>query len=307
LFFAYTFQPDFCAALTFWPVWIWAIAGIVLCLAAIGVNKKIRLPVVLMLILFVGLLGDEALGLLRSCIYFSRDCTSSSGSGDCLRIISLNCAGGNLSAAEELVQYAPDIVLLQESPPLNDLSALIRELFADEGEFVLEGDTAVLAHGRVTKTEVGHEHRLFMTGAKVCLPSGLEVEAISVHLPPPATATNLFSPDCWREHREDRKQRLKRIAAIGKYLVRIPESVPIVVGGDFNAKPWVAATKILSQRLYDTFEKGGFGWPGTGPSHLPLWRVDQIWTSRHFKTIKVHSENCRNSDHRMVICDLCRL
>ncbi len=97
------------------------------------------------------------------------------------------------------------------------------------------------------------------------------------------------------------------LAAIDEHLIRIPQSVPVVVGGDFNAKPWAGATKILSRRLYDTFRKGGFGWPGTGPSHLPLWRVDQIWASRHFKTISVHSENCEHSDHRIVICDLCKL
>lgn len=307
LSFAYARQPDFCAALTFWPVWIWAIVGIALCLAAVGVNKNTRLSVTLMWILVVGIVADEASGLLRSCIYFGRGCRSSCESGICLRVASLNCAGGNLRAAEELLQYAPDIVLLQESPPLKDLSTLVKEFFADEGGFVLEGDTAVLARGRVRKTEVSHEHRFLMTGARVVMPSGLEVEAVSVHLPPPATATNLLSPDCWREHRRDRQQRLEKIAAIDKYLIPIPTSVPVVVAGDFNAKPWVGADRILSRRLYDTFDEGGFGWPGTGPSHLPLWRVDQIWSSRHFKTVRVHSKNCKNSDHRIVICDLCRL
>lgn len=307
LFPAYSFQPDFFAALTFWPAWIWALPGIALCLAAVGASKRTRLCVTFVWIFFLVLVAEEAVGLLRSCVYPGKDGRTSCREGICFRVVSLNCEGGNYDAAEGLLQYAPDVVLLQESPPIEGLRILAKRLFANEGEFVLDGDTAVLARGRVIKTEVSHEHRLLMTGARVVLPSGLQVEAISVHLPPPATAINLLSPDCWREHREDRQQRLERIAAIDKHLLTISQDVPIVIGGDFNAKPWAGATRILSRRLYDTFTKGGFGWPGTGPAHFPLWRVDQIWVSRDFKTISVRSKDCANSDHRVVICDLCRL
>ena len=307
LFFAYILQPDFCAAVTFWPIWIWAIPGMALSLAAIGVNKMAGLAVTFVWLLLVGFIAEEPLGLLRSCIYFERDCNSACTGGNCLRVISLNCAGGNLNAAEELYQYIPDIVLIQESPPLKDLKIFVEKLFTDGGEFVMEGDTAILARGRVTKTEVSNEHRLFMTGARVFLFSGLEIETFSVHLPPPVSGTNLFSSDCWQEHRDDRRMRLQKIAAIREHLGLINDSVPLVVGGDFNASPWTQAAKILSPRLYDSFGQGGIGWPGTAPAHLPLWRVDQIWTSRHFKTVKVWSENCKHSDHRIVICDLCRL
>lgn len=307
LFFAYILQPDFCAAVTFWPIWIWAIPGMALSFAAIGVNKMAGLAVTFVWVLLVGFMAEEPLRLLRSCIYFERDCKSACTGGNCLRVISLNCAGGNLNAAEELFQYTPDIVLIQESPPPKDLKILVEKLFANEGEFVLEDDTAILGRGRITKSEVGSENRLFMVGGHIRLVSGVEIEAVSVHLSPPTACMNLLSPDCWREHRDDRRMRLQKIAAIREHLNLIDDSVPLVIGGDFNASPWTGAAKIFMPRLYDSFGQGGIGWPGTAPAHLPLWRVDQIWTSRHFKTVKVWSENCKHSDHRIVICDLCRL
>ncbi len=300
--FVYVIEPDFCAAVTFWPVYIWAILGIFLSLAAIGVDKKWRLIAAIFWIILVCFIAEEPLSILRTCIFSGK--SKGIDKRNYLRITSLNCAGGNPDAAEELFQYAPDIVLLQESPASKDLEILVKKLFPDGGEFVFEGDTAILARGHVIKSAVNRENRLFMTEATVSLPSGLAIETLSVHLTPPATGIDLFSLDCWREHIEDRKHRIKQITVINEQLEPIADDVSIIVGGDFNANPWRGATKILSSRLYDTFKKGGTGWPGTGPSHFPLWRVDQIWTSRQFKTVNVHSEHCKNSDHRIVICDL---
>jgi vancomycin resistance protein VanJ len=307
LFLSYTTEPDFCAALTFWPVWIWAIAGIILSLIALGVNKEFRLAVASVWILLVIFEAEEPLALLRSCLYSSRDCKSYCPKGNCLRIISLNCAGANPDAAEELIRYAPDIVLLQESPQKKYLETLAQKLFADKGEFVLEGDTAILARGRITNANVSQENQLPMTAARVTTPSGIEVETVSVHLAPPATAVNLLSPACWREHFEDRQQRLKEIISIEKHLETITPNVPLIVGGDFNAVLWRRANRVLSSKLNDTFQQSGIGWPGTGPAHFPLWRIDQIWVSKHFAPIKVWSEPSKNSDHRIVICDLCAL
>jgi endonuclease/exonuclease/phosphatase (EEP) superfamily protein YafD len=306
-FLTYIIEPDFCAALTFWPVWIWAIPGIILSLKASGVNKKLRLAVTSVWILLVIFEAEEPLALLRSCLYFNRDCKNSCSSGNCLRIISLNCALANPNAVEEIVQYSPDIVLIQESPSAKDLETLTQKLFAGKGEFLLGCDTAILARGRVIKTDFCKEFPLFMTSARVYLLSGLEIETISVHLSPPAAAVNLLSRACWQEHCEDKHHRLKEITSIKKCLEPIGQNTPLVVGGDFNAKPWRGEIKVFSPRLHDSFRKAGLGWPGTGPAHFPLWRVDQIWISNHFKPIKVWGQRCKNSDHRMVICDLCAL
>ena len=255
-------------------------------------------------LLFLGFMSEESPALLRGCIYGERDYKSAFKDKNIIRIISFNCAGGNPDAVKSIYQYAPDIVLLQESPSIENLSVIAKELFADEGGFVKEGDTAILARGQIRKTEISKENRSIMVCARINLPSGLEIEAASVHLIPPASALNLFSPSCWREHREDRRLRLQQIVAIKEHLDTIEENVPLLVGGDFNANPWVGASKLLSLRLYDIFKMGGAGWPGTGPDYHPLWRVDQIWVGKQFRTIKVFCKNSKYSDHRIVICDL---
>ena len=301
----YTLEPDFCAALTFWPIWIWAIPGIVLSLISLRVLKKTGLIVTFAWILVVVFIAEEPLSFIRG--FIRKDCTKSCKKGTCLRIVSLNCAGGNIEAIEELLQYTPDIVLLQESPQANALKTVTHMIFGENSEFVLEGDNAILAKGQVIKAEISREKRLLMTAARVKMNSDLEIEVVSVHLLPPATGINLLSPACWKEHWEDRRQRIKQMSGIREYFDTVEGNVPLIIGGDFNASPWTGEEKLFSPRIFDTFEKGGIGWPGTGPSHFPLWRVDQIWASKHLKVIKVRSEKSENSDHRIVVCDLCVL
>jgi endonuclease/exonuclease/phosphatase (EEP) superfamily protein YafD len=304
LAFTYAIEPDFCAALTFWPIWIWAVPGAVLSLVSLRLFKKAGLVVTFAWVLIVVLIAEEPLSFIRG--FISRDCTKSCVKGTCIRIVSLNCAGGNIEAVKELSRYSPDIVLLQESPQADILKIVVQTIFGAGVEFVLEGDTTILAKGRVIKTDIRREKRLFMTAARVKLSTNLEIEAVSVHLLPPATGTNLLSPACWQEHWDDRRLRIKQIEGIREYLDMVEENVPLIVGGDFNASPWAGEETLFSPHIFDTFKKGGIGWPGTGPTHFPLWRVDQVWASKHFKVVKVRSEKCKNSDHRIVICDLCR-
>lgn len=305
LFLAYIIEPDFCAVITFWPAWIWGTLGIALALFSLSTNKKLPWAALSIWILFIIFEAEEPLAFLRSGLLFNRDCKNSCPAGNCLRVISLNCAGGNINAAEELLELSPDIVLLQESPQKKDLEILVQKLFAGKGELVIEGDTAILIRGRVIKTDTGKQGLSFMTAARAHLPSGPEIETISVHLTPPATAVNLLSPACWWEHYEDRQQRLKEIISLEKCLEPIDQNIPLLVGGDFNAVLWRGAIRVLSSRLNDVFKQSGRGWPGTAPFNLPLWRIDQIWVSKHLKPVKAWSEPSKNSDHRIVICDLC--
>ena len=39
-------------------------------------------------------------------------------------------------------------------------------------------------------------------------------------------------------------------------------------------------------------------------SDIPLLRIDQIWTSDHFRAVRVRARKTEHSDHRMVVCDL---
>ena len=58
---------------------------------------------------------EEPRSLCRS-VLFCKGWGTITKKENAIRVISLNCAGGNLKAAEEVIRYKPDIVLLQESP-----------------------------------------------------------------------------------------------------------------------------------------------------------------------------------------------
>ena len=102
----------------------------------------------------------------------------------------------------------------------------------------------------------------------------------------------------------DRRLRRDQIAQLLLSLDYIPESIPIILGGDFNVPAGDTSTKILKPRLRDTFSEMGIGWPHTAVNQIPLFRVDQIWISKQIKTCAVYARETENSDHRMVVCDL---
>lgn len=84
----------------------------------------------------------------------------------------------------------------------------------------------------------------------------------------------------------------------------VPPKVPFIAGGDFSVSAGDASLRVLAARLRDAFREAGIGWPGTAPSNLPPWRVDQIWMSNHFTPGAVFSGRTRHSDHHIVTCGL---
>lgn len=37
---------------------------------------------------------------------------------------------------------------------------------------------------------------------------------------------------------------------------------------------------------------------------FPILRIDQVWTSEHFRAVGARAKKAEHSDHRMVVCDL---
>jgi len=303
LFFCYLLRPDFCAAITFFPAWFWLVPGGSLVLLGRKVNRWVRAIAILAWLMFVGLFVQEASSLLRSCVFLTKSYETAKDAST-LRIVSLNCAGGSLDAAREVVQYQPDIVLLQEAPAKQQVEILAQQLFGDEGMVVQTADTAILSRGYVEQVDLPPTSRTFMTAAQVQLPSGLKMQVMSVHLLPPATRINLFSRSCWKEHSEDRKLRRERVDRIAEQVKSVPGIVPIILGGHRNVKKADGALRPLRPWLRDSFGEAGIGWGNTAPSHLPLWRIDQIWVSRHFRANAVFSRKTERSDHWIVVCDI---
>ncbi|MCH8274654.1 MAG: endonuclease/exonuclease/phosphatase family protein [Armatimonadetes bacterium] len=299
----YILRPDGFAAITINPVWVWLAPGLFLILLGWRMStKRIGLVVFLMWVLFIGLLGDEPRSLIRSGTWPDPEWRDARASGRALRVVSLNCAAGSAEAAAEVISYEPDIVLLQESPSRSEVERLGERLFGDEAAVVWGADPALIVRGEVLETYIPRES--FFVRARVRLKSGLEVEVISTRLTPPIMRQDLWSPECWRAHRENREIRREQMRLIAEQVDSVSEGVPIIAGGDFNAPAGDAVFRLLRPRLRDSFKEAGKGWGNTMINRIPFHRIDQVWISDAFRASAVVARKTEHSDHRMVVCDL---
>lgn len=300
--FCYIFKPDSCAALTFFPPWAWGLLGMALASFTALYKKHILIITITSWLIFIAIFAEEPKSLLRGC-FISNNNWHRIQNEKRVTIISLNCAGGNMNAVREILPYKPDIVLLQEVPiDIEDLESFSQELFKGDAAIAYEPDTAIIVRGELKQIPLQRPKNMFMTQAHIKLKSGYETEVICIRLQPPAIETNLLSTDCWINHRKDRISRRKQVAQIVEQINKIPNKLPIILGGDFNVPANDGCLKMLHFRLKDTFTKGGVGWGHTAINTVPLFRVDQIWASPHFKPVSVFSRKTKHSDHRMVIC-----
>ena len=222
----------------------------------------------------------------------------------CLAVITLNCNVGDRGAAEEAARLKPDIILFQESPGRAQLEALARKFFDDNGGVVHGVDASIVAHGKVVPAELSASLRSFFVQARVILPSGITVEVISTRLVPAVFRADLWSPSCWRAQAENRRTRRAQLRAIGRQIEAIPDGIPVILGGDFNAPQGDAVFRLLKPRLHDGFANAGRGWGDTITNDVPFLRIDQVWTSRELQMVRVVTRKTTHSDHRMVICDM---
>ncbi len=311
LCFFYMFRRDSWAAATFLPPWIWLLPGLLL--AVLGFrssNKRVFLAVVLLWGVFLCAFSEEPWSLLKSLVRsgVKHDIAflAERKSGGGVRVATLNCAGANIEAAAEIAPYSPDIVLLQESPNRAEVDALALQLFPGNAGVVWGRDTSILARGVVTQTPAVSQggHYFSETQARVRLANGTELEVISLRLQPPVVHVDLWSPDCWREHAADRRERRGQLIVIGEQIRTFPPGLPVIVGGDFNVPSGDAVFDTLRPGLTDSFAAAGKGWGNTALNDFAVSRVDQIWTNSLCHAFAVRAHKTLHSDHRMVIADL---
>lgn len=296
---AYVGRFDTCAAITVFPVWVWFGAGfgpVVLLLRRRG-NRWVMLAMLTWLV-FLLAFAEEPWSLLRLVT------PTPTSAGERLRVVSLNANIGNRDVLEDLARFRPDLVLLQESPSQAEVETIARRLFGDEGTFVYGVDASLIARGAVMPAELPIELRGYLVQARVRLPSGREVAVISTRLTPGVFRLDLWSPDCWREQAENRRNRREQIGRIVSQVQSVPDEIPIIVGGDFNAPQGDAVFRLFRPRLRDAFAVAGRGWGNTITNDFPFLRIDQIWVSEALEVRSVMARKTAHSDHRMVVCDL---
>jgi vancomycin resistance protein VanJ len=295
-------QPDVFAAVLVLPRWLWIFPGIFL--AALGwTRERKRFVIAAFSLWFL-----YAVFFVQEWRSFFRLGTESvqvaSANGKMVRVISLNCAGGNEKAAEEVADYHPDIVLFEETPLRPIIRQIAPKILGPNAENLSGSDVSIVTSGKLTPVPMENAESAPFSHARVRLASGLEVEVFAVRLHPYGIRADVWSPDCWREQMENRKLQRQQFQWLAREVEKVPGDIPIILGGDFNLPAGDKLFELLPNRIRDTFRVAGRGWGDTLVDDFPFIRIDQIWCDAHFRSVSTVVRKTVNSDHRMVICDL---
>ena len=297
--FIFFVQPDASAAVLVFPRWLWIVPGLVL--ALLGLTRQCKrwaLMAVCLWILYTLFFVQE----WRSLLQFRTEAVDKNTKT--VRVISLNCAGGNEQAAGEVAQYNPDVVLFEETPLRPIIQRIAPKILGPEAENLSGSDVTIVTRGKLTPVAMENAQSAPFSHARVQLASGLEVDVFAVRLQPYGIRADLWSPDCWREQCANRKRQRAQFEWIAREVAKVPGDVPVILGGDFNLPAGDKLFRILPARIRDTFRTAGHGWGDTLVNDFPFIRIDQIWCDEHFRPVSTVVRRTVNSDHRMVICDL---
>ncbi len=286
---AYSVRTDATYAIFVWPAWVGASFGLILVLFA-----NSRKPH-LLLIWFLFLFGfvDEAKSFPRMIL---------PEPAHDLRVVSLNCAGGNYAAAEEVKAQNPDIVFFQESCDKGQLQMLAKLFFGAEGSFVSGPDASIVARGKLVQLEASKYFNDFVAAEWTDV-NGRKLNVMSLRLLPPTMRIDLFDKSAWNDFANNRAARRKEVLAIAAELNRL-NFRPDIIGGDFNTPPDVGVLEPITTRMSDTFAKVGVGYGATCVNPYPcLVRIDQIHCSKNVTPTRSRVVATQNSDHRMLVSD----
>ncbi|MGI8924151.1 MAG: endonuclease/exonuclease/phosphatase family protein [Fimbriimonadales bacterium] len=292
---AYILKPDFLAALTIWPFWVFAGLGVLPLLFRLRRDRVgLRLAAVFAWVVAWAVAGDEPVAIVRGLV--------SGPKSRLLRVVSQNCAGGQLEAAREVAAQKPDIVLFQESPGPSDLESIRAELGPDWS--LLRGiDASILVRGRLRPVELPPFTTDFIA-AWADIPARRDpVLIVSLRLMPPVFRLDYWNPECWTAYAQNKADRKKELAAVARFVARESKRGPVILGGDFNTPPDRTVTSSLDPICHDAFLEAGRGWGATAVNDYPMVRIDQIWASSHFKAANVCAKRTRFSDHQMTVAE----
>lgn len=304
--YTYSRQPDRLAAFTVMPIWIWGGMGLIFSVTAYWF---LRAPLSLVLsgiwAMTVLLGADEA----RSVARWSgrKPEPGSAGKGDgrsVLRIATLNCNFFHYTPgadpSDDLAEWEPDIVLLQEVRPQH--TRLIADrLFDGTGDHRTHRTNGIATRWEITREVRNLKFR--DQQVTIRLPGGREIEVLNLHLASAATDLRLWERQCWRTHRDNRRRRGTELSTALSLLDQTDEGRPAIVGGDFNTPPGDPILRLLKANFDDAFAEAGGGWGNTYQRRIPLLRIDQIHASRQFRPVACSAVTTRHSDHRFVIAD----
>jgi endonuclease/exonuclease/phosphatase (EEP) superfamily protein YafD len=309
--FAFARQPDRLAAYTVMPIWVWGSLGLLLSSSAFYfLRAPLSLVVTGIWALTILLGADEArvIANLGTPAPEPGEATPIDGVKP-IRVITLNAALFRFGdPSDDIAAWEPDIVLLQEASSYH-VKKIADRLYGGHGHYRGFANNGVATRWKITR-EVRNPDPAFTYfnhNASVELPDGRTIEIVNLHLSSAATNLRLWKRECWRDHKANRKQRQIEIAVALQILentTEFPTAQPVILGGDLNAPPSDPIQQLLERDFDDAFLTAGTGWGDTFQRRIPILRLDQIHTTRHFTAVRCRAVTTRHSDHRMVVADL---
>ncbi|NNE91711.1 MAG: hypothetical protein HKN23_08690 [Verrucomicrobiales bacterium] len=296
------------------PVWAWAGLGFLFSLGSwLAIRGKI--PIILAVAWFtIGLsFSDESRAFGRELLSLFGEENSPAARlspeqrENKIRVISINCRDESLDAARESLLFEPDIVFLQESPPLEELRPLLADLFEGTGSITSFRRNVILARGRFlypARPLKGASAGTATCYTRLQLPDGEVLDLANLHL-----ERSITRLDIWKS---ETRERLTRARVINRrrlrHLLSNPEfretSHPLLIGGDFGTPPGDDIFRMLKNAgLSDAFVTAGGSNGSTYPAHFPQIRIDQFWHSDSVVPLEISTQKSAHSDHRMVILD----
>lgn len=107
-----------------------------------------------------------------------------------------------------------------------------------------------------------------------------------------ANRVALRSPEYFQATERYRRLQMQQVAGWIQ-----SRSGPWIVAGDFNTPPGARAWRELPANVHDVFSERGKGFGYTYREDLPLWRIDHILVSPHFRILDVKTVRAPISDH----------
>lgn len=301
----YLFRPPNVDPITIWPYWFWSLPALVLSTFAISRRNQFWGLLTVAAWAVATLIVAEEPAALARVLTAAPPPIGQQRPSDTIRVVTLNCAGGDVDAALEPLAWRPDVVLLQEAPGATEL---MMARAAHEGWQSLCGlDPAILARGSITPVAVDDRQAGYICAADVTLPHVPSIPTFRVvctRLTLPSLRIRIWRPEVWSdgaEARANREAQMRAVAAVARTGV---EAMPVIVGGDFNAPTGDSLFRILKPDFRDAYPEGGAGWPNTITNDTPMSRIDQVWVSRQFEVESAWVVRTRHSDHRAVVVNL---
>lgn len=243
-----------------------------------------------------------------------------------LRVVTLNVGDFNTSLEETaywLQRADADLVLLQELPstwasePIDALTGLYLYQFVQSADHFKYGN-AILSRYPILHAENIHldENDRFVQQRAVVSFNGREIVVYNIHFEPVLGDTprfqprQFYSPVLWMILAYDNTRRDEQFQQIAERVRS--ETLPTLVGGDFNTSEHTSSYNTLAGVLRDSFREVGMGlggtWPKGGTFGTPAWlppllRIDYLWHNDRLITLAAQVGTPLTSDHLPLTAD----